>query len=123
MNFQGRHLATVSLAFDELARPCVSFTNTEQGAKILAAITSANLPDPNGRLRRRLGIILDDQLISAPAIMSTIRNRGQITGNFTREEVELLVAVLQAGELPAALCKQPVKTIEVEPREAAAVPD
>ncbi len=115
LNFQGKHLASISESVDEAARPCLGFLATDQGAKILARVTGSNLPDRNTGLRRKLGIIFDDQLISAPAIMSTISDQGMITGDFTREEIQLLVAILQAGELPAPLCKEPAETIVVKP--------
>jgi SecD/SecF fusion protein len=117
MNLQGKHLASVSESVDDVGHPCLDFAMTDRGARVLAAVTSSNLPDSTSGLRRRLGIIFDDQLISAPAIMGTIRQRGVITGNFTREEVQMLVAILRAGELPAKLNKQPVETREVKPRE------
>jgi SecD/SecF fusion protein len=115
LNFQGAHLASVSESVDEAVGPCLNFAATNQGAKILTAVTSTNLPDRQTGLRRKLGIVFDDQLISAPAIMGTISDRGRITGNFSREEVQFLVAVLQAGELPAPLAKTPVETIVVKP--------
>ena len=39
----------------------------------------------------KLGIIMDGYLFSAPAIRSAIFKRGEITGDFTREEVQDLV--------------------------------
>jgi preprotein translocase subunit SecD len=54
---------------------------------------------------RKLGIILDGFLVSAPAIRSTISGRGEITGSFSRQEVDDLVDVLNAGSLPAPLVK------------------
>ena len=115
LNLQGKHLASISEAVGETARPCLNFSVTDQGAKILATVTSSNLPDRQTGLRRKLGIIFDDRLISAPRIMSTIRDRGRITGDFTREEIQFLAAILQAGELPTPLCKEPVETIVVKP--------
>src|SRR5262249_51359060 len=60
------------------------------------------------QIRRHLAIILDDQVMSAPTINSIITNSGQITGNFTRKEVDGLVNILRAGQLPATLKQQPV---------------
>jgi SecD/SecF fusion protein len=61
-----------------------------------------------------MGIILDNQLISAPIIMSTISSRGQIAGSFTDDEVRHIVAVLNAGELPAPLQDEPVCAINIQ---------
>jgi hypothetical protein len=74
----------------------------------MRALTASNLPDPTTGLYRRLGIVLDGKLLSAPRLMSTITDRGQVTGNFTPAEVDLIVAVLRAGKLPVPLEEQPV---------------
>jgi len=52
---------------------------------------------------RKLGIILNGRLVSAPAIRATIRDRGEITGSFTKQEVRDLAAVLNAGPMPVAI--------------------
>ncbi|MCG8649267.1 MAG: protein translocase subunit SecF, partial [Pirellulales bacterium] len=61
------------------------------------------------------GIVLDDNLLSAPNILQPIRKEGRITGRFNREEVEDLVAILKAGQLPAALTKQPIAENQIDP--------
>jgi preprotein translocase subunit SecD len=50
---------------------------------------------------RRIAIVLDGVVQSAPVINSPIREDGTITGRFTRAEVESLAQVLRAGSLPA----------------------
>src|SRR5204863_5686743 len=57
---------------------------------------------------RHLAITLDGQIRSAPTLRSAIRSNGQITGDFTKKEVETLVTILRAGALPATLRPQPV---------------
>ena len=64
-------------------------------------------------LEHREGIVMDGELLSAPNIRSTITNNGIIEGEFTREEVQLLVDVLKAGKLPSALKKDPISDQEV----------
>lgn len=59
------------------------------------------------RKPRLMAIILDGDVISAPAIRGRITDRGQITGNFTEKEVNFIVEILRAGQLPAILEKQP----------------
>jgi WD40 repeat protein len=101
-NIDQRHLASVKPGITEHGH-CVDFAMNDSGAKLLENLTSANLPDEETMHRRRLGIILDDRLISAPNIMSTITEHGQITGNFFKSEVDFLVGVLRGGRLPLAL--------------------
>jgi preprotein translocase subunit SecD len=62
-----------------------------------------NLPDPMTGYALNLGIILDGQLHSAPAIQSRVTRSGQITGDFTKEEVEELCNALNAGSMPAPI--------------------
>ncbi len=92
----GEYLQSVSVTRDEMGQPAVGFRFTPEGGRQFARTTSRN----QGML---LGAVLDGVLQSAPVIRTTIRERGQITGRFTREEVESLVAVLQAGSLPMDL--------------------
>ena len=68
----------------------------------------------SGARQRQLGIILDDDLLSAPNILQPIRKEGRITGRFTREEVDSLVQILKAGQLPAALTKQPIAENQID---------
>lgn len=97
---------TIATPGERNGRPIVEFGFDAAGATRFGALTGANLPSPSGH-ERALGIILDDFLISAPHIKSTITDRGEITGEFTPEEVRDLVGVLRAGKLPAALQKTP----------------
>jgi preprotein translocase subunit SecD len=54
---------------------------------------------------RSRGIILDGFLVSAPAIRTTIFGRGEITGQLSRQKVDDLADVLNAGSLPAPMVK------------------
>jgi protein-export membrane protein SecD len=57
---------------------------------------------------RRLAIVLDGRIQSAPNIQEKIpRGQGSITGSFTEEEAQNLAIVLRSGALPA-----PVNVIE-----------
>jgi len=73
----------------------------EIGAKLFEQITGQNV-------KKRLAIILDDNVYSAPVIQERIAGgRAQITGRFDMKEAGDLAIVLRAGALPA-----PVKMIE-----------
>ena len=110
-DIRGEHLRSTSLDFDEMGQPCVSFNMTESGAKRLRALTSDNLPDPQAGIYYWLGIVLDDELLSAPRIQSTIADRGRITGNFTQDEVDFIASILRAGRLPVPLKSDPVSEV------------
>ncbi len=75
--------------------PYVSIKFNPAGAKIFEDITAQNV-------KKRLAIILDGNVYSAPVIQERISGGdAQITGNFTLEEVKDLAIVLRAGSLPA----------------------
>ena len=104
----GQHLSGVAESFDpQNGAPCVSFRMNPIGSKLFLTLTSNNLPDKQSGVSSQLGIVMDDVLLSAPTIQSTISTNGQITGNFTSEEVQFLVNVLKGGRLPAVLRPEP----------------
>lgn len=81
--------------------PYVSLEFDKEGAKLFGKITGENV-------KKRLAIILDDNVYSAPVIQEEISGgKAQITGYFSTEEAHDLAIVLRAGALPA-----PVKILE-----------
>ena len=79
----------------------VSLSFNARGAEIFDRVTAENV-------KRRLAIVLDDTVCSAPVIQERISGGdAQITGSFTAEEASDLAIVLRAGSLPA-----PVKVIQ-----------
>lgn len=103
-NVTGADLASVRPSQDRSGRPCINFAMSSGGARRFSDLTGANLPDPNNpSVTRLLAIIFDGEIRSAPALKSRIEGYGEIEGNFTEDEVELLCATLSAGTLPARL--------------------
>jgi preprotein translocase subunit SecD len=103
-NVTGAYLAKAEVKDDELGHPSIHFTFNDTGGKLFGQLTGEHLPDPEKPENRyQLGIILDGKLYSAPSIIWTITNNGQITGNFTKEEAADIVDVLNAGSLPVKL--------------------
>jgi preprotein translocase subunit SecD len=78
-----------------LGQPIVSLKFDRKGSAIFSKLTGENI-------NRRLAIVLDGKVYSAPVIRCKIPN-GQaiIEGSFTREEANDLAVVLRAGALPA----------------------
>ncbi|TWU67385.1 protein translocase subunit SecD [Crateriforma conspicua] len=112
LDVKGEDLSFASGTVDERGGPAVAFNLTDQGSGRFRALTTNNAPV--GTRQRQLGIVLDDVLLSAPTINEPISKQGRITGNFTREEVDRLVAVLEAGQLPAALTPQPIAENQID---------
>ncbi len=97
----GDQLNNAQAGFGQNMQPIVSFSFNNLGSKIFAEITKEN---PG----KRLAIILDNKLLSAPVINEPIiGGSGQISGNFTVESANDLALLLRAGALPA-----PLKIIE-----------
>jgi len=81
--------------------PYVSLSFDSTGARLFESITGRNI-------KKRLAIVLDNHVYSAPVIQSRISGgKAQITGRFSMDEARDLSIVLRAGALPA-----PVKIIE-----------
>ena len=112
LDVTGSDLAFAASTFDQNGSPAVAFTLTDVGSGKFFALTTNN--SPKGQDQSQLGIVLDDSLLSAPNILQPIRKDGRITGNFTREEVDSLVQILKAGQLPAALTKQPIAENQID---------
>ncbi len=87
--------ATVSIG--NYSEPYVSVDFNRRGAEQFANITGEYV-------KRRLAIILDGVVRSAPVIQERISGgRAQITGSFTPDEAHDLAIVLRAGALPATV--------------------
>ena len=92
---------TIGQDVKSAGQPVVNFEMNRQGARIFSRVSGANIG-------KRLSIILDNRVTTAPTIQSKIPDgRGQITGIPTMEEAKMISIVLRAGALPA-----PVTVIE-----------
>ncbi|MCC6238646.1 MAG: protein translocase subunit SecD [Dehalococcoidia bacterium] len=92
----GRSLkANAFVGADQLGSPAVNFEWQGDGPELSAQVTTRLLNQP-------LGIFLDNELLSAPNVGSTIRDRGQITGLDLQRAQELVIQ-LNSGALPLEL--------------------
>lgn len=73
----------------------VSMRLDKKGARLFEKLTEENI-------NKRLAIVLDNTVYSAPVIKDRIPNgEARITGNYTADEARDLAIVLRAGALPA----------------------
>lgn len=86
--------------YGENGYPEVAFSFNAEGSKKFGKLTGSNIG-------KRLAIVLDNTVQSAPTVQSRITKDGRISGTFTLDEARQLTIVLKAGALPA-----PVKIIE-----------
>ena len=99
----GRDLTNARPSVDQNNLPAVQFTLSSDGARKFGVVTETNIG-------RRLAIILDNRVTSAPTIQGRITDTGQITG-VTRDEVTDLSLILKSGALPATLAYLEERTI------------
>ncbi len=92
----GDLISDAKVAFDsQFNEPYVGINFDRQGGKIFERLTAQNV-------NKRMAIILDGNLYSAPNINEKISGgRASITGGFTYDEAVDLAIVLRAGALPA----------------------
>jgi SecD/SecF fusion protein len=89
--------AVVEFSQRTFGEPYVSLTLNGKGGRIFSEVTRENVS-------RRLAIVLDGKVQSAPVIREQIPSgRAQITGRFSVDEANDLAIVLRAGALPAPI--------------------
>lgn len=80
---------------DQRSRPAISMQMSAAGAKSWRNLTARNV-------NRRIAIVLDNYVYSAPNVEGEIPNgNSSITGNFSIDEAKDLANILKAGALPA----------------------
>ncbi len=91
----GAELVDAKVQMGQYGQPIVWFKLSPQGGRKFAEVTGDNV-------NKRMAIVLDDRVYSAPVIKSRISGgEGIIEGNFTLDEAKDLALVLRAGALPA----------------------
>ncbi len=103
----GDHLVSARWRFGSGAdprtagKPVIDLEFDREGARIFSKVTGYNI-------KKRLAIVLNDKVYTAPVIQTKIRNgRAMITGINDIEEAKIITIVLKAGALPV-----PLKIIE-----------
>ncbi|MFH1876485.1 MAG: protein translocase subunit SecD [Candidatus Omnitrophota bacterium] len=93
----GSDLASSYVGFDSMGLPSVKLQFTAEGAKKFSKATEENVG-------RRLAIILDGTVMSAPGIREAIGSgQAEITGDFSMDDATVLTSVLNSGALPVPL--------------------
>jgi preprotein translocase subunit SecD len=100
----GRDLKTARVQKGQVGEPVIGFSLTPEGAPKFADLTGNNV-------NRRLAIVLDNKVISAPNINDRIEGDGIIQGSFTPQQASDLALVLRSGSLPASLTTLEERTV------------
>jgi len=93
---------------DQQGRPAIGFRMDPQGALKLGRMTGANEGKP-------MAIVLDDQVYSAPNLLSAISSNGIIQGQFTQQDIRYIVDTLNAGALTAKVSESPISVSTLAP--------
>ncbi len=111
----GKFLTQAQAQMDENGQMAVGFTFSARGGQLFSQLTDRYKPDKVESFERRLAVLLNGEIQTAPTIRTRIGDRGQITGNFKREEIDQLISVLNAGALEVPLIEQPVSEFTISP--------
>ena len=82
-------IAEAKAALDGGGNPAIDIIFTEEGGKKMAALSEKHRDKP-------LAILINGKVVSAPVVREKFSERAQITGKFTKEEVEKLVKAINA---------------------------
>jgi preprotein translocase subunit SecD len=93
----GGMLTNANVGFDKNNRPLITFSLNAEGAEIFGDFTGRNVG-------KRLAVVLDDKVYSAPNINERIGGgSGQISGSYTVMEAKDLAIALRSGALLAPI--------------------
>lgn len=93
----GKEIDNAYAAMDQFGQREILLSFKHKGAVQFGEVTSRNVG-------RRLGIVLDGQLYSAPVIRQAITGgNAQISGNFSREDAENISNALVSGSVPFSM--------------------
>jgi SecD/SecF fusion protein len=95
---RGSDLADAYAVLDQrTGEPVIGFRFNTVGAHAFARFTAASIGQP-------FAIVLGDVVLSAPVIREAILDgAGQVSGNFTAEDVQQLAVLFRVGAMPAKL--------------------
>lgn len=92
----GSSITSASPNRDQNNQYVVSFTLDSAGARIFGDFSGKNIG-------KRLAIVLDGKVYSAPVLRSRITDSGQISGDFDKYSAADLALTLKSGALPASM--------------------
>ncbi|HIP86547.1 MAG TPA: protein translocase subunit SecD [Aquifex sp.] len=100
----GSDLTDAYPSSDRFGRPAVGFSLSPSASERFAHFTQTHIG-------KRMAIVLDNKVVSAPVIQAKIHDKGIITGRFTLQEVKNLVVILKGGALPTDLQIEEIRVI------------
>ncbi len=113
----GEYLSEAAPGFSPNGEVIVNFQFTQRGGYLFGQLTGANVRT-GGRDPRKLAILLDGKVFTAPQINTRIEDKGYIeggAGGFTKDEAQELSDVLNAGALEVPIDPKPLSEATIDP--------
>ncbi len=111
----GQHLVNAGVTFNQssFGQPVVSLEFDGEGAKLFAEVTGKAATDfRRDGTPRRLAIVLDGELRTAPQVKEAIYGgKAVIEGTFSYQEASDIALMLRAGALPAPVILEEERTV------------
>ena len=101
-------VANAFQSVDDLGRPAIGFTMDARGAQKLGDLTGPNIGN-------KMAVLLDEEVYTAPTLQGNISRSGQISGDFTPEQLTYIIQVMTAGSLSANLSPEPISQNTIAP--------
>lgn len=101
-------VSSAYLSSDQTGKPAIGFRMNTLGSRMFGDLTGGNIGN-------KMGVLLDEEVYTAPVINSRITRTGVITGNFSAAEREYIIRVLNAGSLQAKLSSDPLSENTIAP--------
>jgi SecD/SecF fusion protein len=113
----GEYLSNAKVGQDRHSNIAVDFQFNAEGGNRFYELTSRNAPESEGGFHRRLAVVLDGLIESAPTVNDKIGGSGQISSprGFPKKKADTLVGVLRSGALAATLKQAPVSENTIGP--------
>ena len=100
----GSSIKDAYVAYDQLNRPYVAFSLDSKGTEVFSKMTQDNIG-------KKIAVVLDGKVKSAPVVQDQIFGRGSISGNYTFDDANDLAIILKSGSLPIPIKILQEKTI------------
>jgi SecD/SecF fusion protein len=99
---QASNVTKADITFDTTQQQWAVTINFDgDGANEWSAITTAAAAQTQGSPQNKVAIFLDNQIITAPNVISPSSSSTEITGGFTQQTAQSLADQISAGALPA----------------------
>jgi SecD/SecF fusion protein len=102
-NLQASDVSSADVGLAQNGQFAVNINFNAHGADEWSKITTAAFQQQQGSPQNRVAIFLDNDIITAPDVISPSSSQTQITGGFNQSSAQTLADQISAGALPATI--------------------